>query len=312
MYPPHTLLRCPRPPARRYGFPFDRHDWFVDRAGREVHYVIDYYYCAAPGADVAGPGVGGLAPAHTKSIHVDVRPAVDTLAAVVDRLRRFPARAAEALARPRFRAEGLDPANAPAEAAAFALHADAAPAPGQAAARPSSSSAAVDVCPVMPRGGAGAAAGGGEQPAAAAAGPARGPPAAAAGDDGGDAVFRAMHDRCGPLLERLKAAPESARPDAHVAFNYCMGTVLCPAEAGAFMKALDGRSAADGAAAGAAAGAAGGADLHAQEKEAAAFETMTQCVFGAMQKRRGANSGGGAAATAGAAPAASGGTAPLR
>ena len=24
--------------------PFDRHDWFVDRDGCEVRYVIDYYY----------------------------------------------------------------------------------------------------------------------------------------------------------------------------------------------------------------------------------------------------------------------------
>ena len=26
-----------------YQLPFDRHDWIVDRAGREVRYVIDYY-----------------------------------------------------------------------------------------------------------------------------------------------------------------------------------------------------------------------------------------------------------------------------
>lgn len=24
--------------------PFDRHDWWVDRCGREVRYVIDFYY----------------------------------------------------------------------------------------------------------------------------------------------------------------------------------------------------------------------------------------------------------------------------
>lgn len=27
----------------RYELPFDRHDWIVDRCGREVRYVIDYY-----------------------------------------------------------------------------------------------------------------------------------------------------------------------------------------------------------------------------------------------------------------------------
>ena len=26
-----------------YQLPFDRHDWIVDRAGKEVRYVIDYY-----------------------------------------------------------------------------------------------------------------------------------------------------------------------------------------------------------------------------------------------------------------------------
>lgn len=24
--------------------PFDRHDWYVDRCGREVRYVIDFYF----------------------------------------------------------------------------------------------------------------------------------------------------------------------------------------------------------------------------------------------------------------------------
>ena len=24
--------------------PFDRHDWFVDRCGEEVRYVIDFYF----------------------------------------------------------------------------------------------------------------------------------------------------------------------------------------------------------------------------------------------------------------------------
>ena len=26
--------------------PFDRHDWWVDRCGKEVRYTIDYYYAA--------------------------------------------------------------------------------------------------------------------------------------------------------------------------------------------------------------------------------------------------------------------------
>jgi cytochrome c heme-lyase len=26
-----------------YEYPFDRHDWIVDRCGKDVRYIIDYY-----------------------------------------------------------------------------------------------------------------------------------------------------------------------------------------------------------------------------------------------------------------------------
>lgn len=51
--------------------PFDRHDWIVDRCGKEVRYVIDYYD-------------GGLVSKHTI---LDVRPAFDSLGAVWDRMK---------------------------------------------------------------------------------------------------------------------------------------------------------------------------------------------------------------------------------
>uniref|UniRef100_A0A383V203 Holocytochrome c-type synthase n=1 Tax=Tetradesmus obliquus TaxID=3088 RepID=A0A383V203_TETOB len=57
-----------------FKLPFDRHDWVVDRCGREVRYVIDFYSGAPQ------PGV----PA---SMHLDVRPALDSVAALWDRLR---------------------------------------------------------------------------------------------------------------------------------------------------------------------------------------------------------------------------------
>ena len=31
-----------------YQLPFDRHDWIVDRNGKEVRYVIDYYDVGEP------------------------------------------------------------------------------------------------------------------------------------------------------------------------------------------------------------------------------------------------------------------------
>lgn len=54
--------------------PFDRHDWTVDRCGREVRYVIDYY---SAGNDQFGMPV----------FSVDVRPAMDSFGALVDRAR---------------------------------------------------------------------------------------------------------------------------------------------------------------------------------------------------------------------------------
>jgi len=40
---------CRSPLARLHSWfggplPFDRHDWYIDRCGREVRYVIDFYF----------------------------------------------------------------------------------------------------------------------------------------------------------------------------------------------------------------------------------------------------------------------------
>lgn len=57
------------------GAPFDRHDWFVDRCGlKTVRYVIDYY---------DDPKIED-----SLQITVETRPAVDSLGAMLDRLRR--------------------------------------------------------------------------------------------------------------------------------------------------------------------------------------------------------------------------------
>jgi len=52
--------------------PYDRHDWTVDRCGKEVKYIIDYYAAEQPH--------GGL------EMFIDARPAV-TFGGVVDRVR---------------------------------------------------------------------------------------------------------------------------------------------------------------------------------------------------------------------------------
>ncbi|XP_055904995.1 holocytochrome c-type synthase [Eupeodes corollae] len=57
-----------------YELPFDRHDWIVDRCGTDVRYVIDYYD-------------GGLVDSEYKFAILDVRPAMDSLDNVWDRMR---------------------------------------------------------------------------------------------------------------------------------------------------------------------------------------------------------------------------------
>ena len=57
-----------------YELPFDRHDWVVDRCGTEVRYVIDYYD-------------GNLDQSSGKFALLDVRPAIDSIEAVWDRMR---------------------------------------------------------------------------------------------------------------------------------------------------------------------------------------------------------------------------------
>lgn len=54
--------------------PFDRHDWIVDRCGKDVRYVIDYYD-------------GGVVDNDYKFALLDVRPAMDSMDNIWDRMR---------------------------------------------------------------------------------------------------------------------------------------------------------------------------------------------------------------------------------
>mmetsp|Transcript_464 Transcript_464/g.1412 ORF Transcript_464/g.1412 Transcript_464/m.1412 type:complete len:272 (-) Transcript_464:1459-2274(-) len=54
--------------------PFDRHDWYLDRCGKEVRYVIDFYFHE----DQAGSA---------EAFSVDARPAVDSMEAALDRVK---------------------------------------------------------------------------------------------------------------------------------------------------------------------------------------------------------------------------------
>ena len=58
-----------------YAKPFDRHDWIIDRCGKEVRYVLDFY--------------GAQSDTTPMAIHLDVRPALDTPTAIWDRIKKF-------------------------------------------------------------------------------------------------------------------------------------------------------------------------------------------------------------------------------
>ena len=82
-HPSHPTAPHPTPPHPTQPAPFDRHDWTVDRCGKEVRYVIDYYY---DGEKADGDELPGLHSAGAvRSITVDARPALDSLTAVADR-----------------------------------------------------------------------------------------------------------------------------------------------------------------------------------------------------------------------------------
>lgn len=57
-----------------YEYPFDRHDWIVDRCGKEVRYIIDYYD-------------GGKVNNKYQFALLDVRPAMDSVDNIWDRMR---------------------------------------------------------------------------------------------------------------------------------------------------------------------------------------------------------------------------------
>ncbi len=57
-----------------YKKPFDRHDWYIDRCGEKVRYVIDFYG-------------GNPDPNSNIAFHLDVRPALDSFSAAIDRFK---------------------------------------------------------------------------------------------------------------------------------------------------------------------------------------------------------------------------------
>ena len=63
-------------PPISYQAPFDRHDWVIERCGKRIHYVIDYYTGRTNGG---GPF----------AFHIDARPALDSWEGIRMRVMRF-------------------------------------------------------------------------------------------------------------------------------------------------------------------------------------------------------------------------------
>ncbi|GJJ11986.1 hypothetical protein Clacol_006224 [Clathrus columnatus] len=61
-----------------YTAPFDRHDWTVDRCGKRIRYVIDFY-----------TGRSDPSARHLPSFYIDARPALDSWDGVKMRVERF-------------------------------------------------------------------------------------------------------------------------------------------------------------------------------------------------------------------------------
>jgi cytochrome c heme-lyase len=68
--------------------PFDRHDWIIDRGGKEVRYILDYYHDESATSKDKTPSLTDAE--SIQSIKVDVRPALDSFGAITDRLWRMP------------------------------------------------------------------------------------------------------------------------------------------------------------------------------------------------------------------------------
>jgi cytochrome c heme-lyase len=77
------LASSPTPRARfntllGYQPPFDRHDWVVDRCGKKIEYVIDFY--GGKNEQQAGKAL---------NFYLDVRPKLNTWEGVKTRIMRF-------------------------------------------------------------------------------------------------------------------------------------------------------------------------------------------------------------------------------
>ncbi|KAJ1917203.1 Cytochrome c1 heme lyase [Mycoemilia scoparia] len=68
-----------------YQLPFDRHDWTIDRCGKDVTYVIDFY----EGKKIPPPSNSSPQTHNLPSFYLDVRPAITDFESLCDRVKHF-------------------------------------------------------------------------------------------------------------------------------------------------------------------------------------------------------------------------------
>jgi hypothetical protein len=153
----------------------------------------------------------------------------------------------ESLSRPWFRAEGIDPKNAPKEAAALStLH---------------SSNTLTDAA---------------VQPVASVSGSSSGI------DEAEERVWATVDTKCGRLLEQLRVVTdEDERRSLHVALNMCVASVVCPDAANKFQRILE-----EAAAAAEVTDPTAASATVTDDKEEQAFSAMSACVVQRAGMRR--------------------------
>jgi len=209
--------------------PFDRHDWVVDRRGKEVRYVIDYYDVASKRDQDRMPQLHDLN--SVPSIEMDVRPALDSVGSIVDRLAAFGNSCADAV-NAKINTE-RSPSLAVSDGAPHAASA--------AASMPQTQSSASSTSGGPSSGGSGADAGtggdGGGTPAST--------PSIASRILNPDAV----RDRCADRMAALaECDSETACAAAHIGLTMCIAQQVCQDEANAFAQlkgTTDGAAAAE-------------------------------------------------------------------
>lgn len=180
-----------------YPLPFDRHDWVVDRNGKEVRYIIDFYYDEEAAEGDEKPQLHDVK--SIKSISMDARPAVDSIGSLADRVQFLVLEPLGLLPEAVPVGAGKPAASAPEASAAVATATAATAAPAQDL-KGSTSFEKMDVAALKN-------------------------------------YSNGIGSKCTNCFDKVKTcASESECQKASVALTYCMAALVCPKEAARYKR----------------------------------------------------------------------------